>query len=219
MNNLEDAEYPVYIPNASPGEVIETINKYAKTWSKEDTDDYILKNLLPAYTHDGNLEVVKTVLEHYDLDFLEAGEMDYVGNGESADPGDFVFDNLLRIAASEGHHDMVRYFVKDLIRRNVDPEPYVNNADVHHIVGNILRQENKKRAFLMRRKLPNNIALHTIPKYLSSNVFTANNIRGLQSENVNTNKYFGNKKGSGKTRQRRSRKALHRKTRRRNQRR
>ncbi len=205
--------------NKSASKTIAAIENNANGWSEDEKREYILMNLLPTYTHDGNLAAVKDILEHYGLDFLEAGEMDYVGNGESADPGDFHFDNLLYIASSEGHDDMVRYFIKDLIRRGIDPEPHVNNADVHNVFDNILRQEDKKRAFLMRRKLPNNIALSEIPKYLSNNLFEKKNIIRLQSEklsNDNMNKYFGNKKGSGKTRQRRARKAP-RKTCRRNQ--
>ncbi len=162
------------------------------TNNENDEEEYFIQQGLPDLVRDGDLESVKNILEYYGLDFTEVSDIDYVGDGESADPGDFVRSNLLEVACESGQHKILVYFINQLIQRGEDPYEYVSDP---YCVDQYMVWLNKQKLLLMRQKLPNNIVLGKLSKYLQPEdftIFNKNNIRRLVTEVRNTRKRNNN---------------------------
>ena len=161
--------------------------EYLLSKNGDEEEEYYIKEGLPELVREGDLESVKNILEHYKLDFTEIYDYDYVGNGESYGPGNVSKQTLLDVACESRRDHILAYFINELMKRGKDPYKYVSDP---YCVDQYMAWLNKKKLLLMRRRLPNNIVLGKLSKYLepeNTTIFTPNAIRRLVTESKKRN--------------------------------
>ncbi len=156
---------------ANAGQIVKCVREVAefKNMSSESLKKFISNDLLPELIDRGKTNAVIKLVNEFDIDFLKAGRMDYVGNGESAGPGNYAHDNLVMLAMQEGNEELVEFFLATLIKRGEKAEKIrevVEDTDAWEIYEDLVKRRQRERVKIVRRALPANISYIHLPKYL-----------------------------------------------------
>ncbi len=138
--------------------------------SPETLTDFISNELLPRLIESGETDAVMKVVNEFNIDFLKAGRMDYVGNGVNAGPGNYVLDNLVMLAMREGDEELVEFFLETLMNRGETEKlkQVVDDTDAWEIYEDLIKRRQRERVKIVRRALPANISYIQLPKYLEA---------------------------------------------------
>ncbi len=136
----------------------------------ESQTEYISNQLLPRLIESGETDAVMKVVNEFNIDFLKAGRMDYVGNGVNAGPGNYSHDNLVMLAMQEGDEELVEFFLETLMNRGETEKlkQVVDQTDAWEIYEDLIKRRQRERVKIVRRALPANISYIQLPKYLEA---------------------------------------------------
>ncbi len=136
----------------------------------ESQTEYISNELLPRLIEHGETDAVMKVVNEFNIDFLKAGRMDYVGNGVNAGPGNYSHDNLVMLAMQEGDEELVEFFLETLMNRGETEKlkQVVDQTDAWEIYEDLIKRRQRERVKIVRRALPANISYIQLPKYLEA---------------------------------------------------